>query len=65
MDLQVDVQRAGRGRHEPGRPRLARIRDVDDAEPSVACLTNVGMPVVDHDLDAVWASTLVGVAQKF
>jgi hypothetical protein len=64
MDLEVHIPDSGRRRHEGRGPRLARIRDVEDGEAAVAGLTDVRMIVVDHDLDTVGPSTLIGVAQQ-
>ena len=64
MDLEVDVQRSGRGRHEAGRPGRARIGNVEDAEAAVAALPDVRVLVADHDLDAMRAPALIGVAQQ-
>src|SRR5262249_11777501 len=64
VDLEVDVQRPRRRRHERGRSRLAWVGHVDNAEAAEATLADVGVLVVDHDLDAMRTSALVGIAQQ-
>ena len=44
---------------------FARIAHVDDGGAGAEGMRDICMAVVDHDLDAVGASALVGITQKF
>ena len=52
-------------RQEIDRLRIARVAHVGDHDASAHACTNVCVTARDHDLDAVAAAALVGVAEEF
>jgi hypothetical protein len=62
--LEVDVPGVGRGRDIGDGLRVPRIADVDDAEALREHVSDKGIALVDHELDAIGAAALVGVADQ-
>jgi hypothetical protein len=51
-------------RHEVDDLRVLRIAQVQDRDAVAKGVTDVGITVMDHDLDAVAPATLIGVAHQ-
>ena len=64
MGLEMDVPGAGRRSHIVDRLGGARVAHVDDAEALGEHMAHIGEAALDHDLHAVGAPTLIGVAEQ-
>jgi len=63
-ELQMQVPGARSGRQVGDRQGVARVADVEDGHTVAEHVTDVGVAVLHHDLDAVTAAALVGVAEQ-
>ena len=64
MGLEVDRAGVGRARHEGNGSRVLRVAHIDDADAIRIAMADIGVAAMHHDLDAVAAPTLVGVADE-
>ena len=64
VSLEVDGAGVGRAGDELDRPRVDGIADVEDRDAVAEGVSDVSVAAVDHDLDAVAAATLVGMADE-
>jgi hypothetical protein len=64
VDLEMDGPGVGRAGDELDGLRARGIADVDDRDPVAERVADVGVPAVDHDLDAVAPAALVRVAHE-
>jgi hypothetical protein len=64
MGLEMDRAGVGRARHEGNGSRVLRVAHIDDADAIRIAMADIGVAAMHHDLDAVAAATLVGVADE-
>src|SRR5712671_823225 len=64
MGLEMDGAGVGRAGQEGDGPRVLRIPHVENADTVRIAVADIGIAAVHHDLDAVAAPALVGVADE-
>ena len=64
MGLQMDRAGVGRAGHEGDGSRVLWIAHVDDGDAVRIAVPDIGIATMHHDLDAVAAPALVGVAMN-
>jgi hypothetical protein len=65
VGLQMEGARIWRRGDEIDRARPARVADIGDRKAVAEHMADIGMPLMDHDLHAIAAAVLVGMAHKF
>src|SRR6516225_10331953 len=64
MSLEMDGAGVGRAGQERDRPRVLQIAHIEDGDAVRIAVADIGIAAMHHDLDAVAASALVGVADE-
>src|SRR6516162_5676482 len=64
MSLEMDGAGVGRAGQERDRPRVLQIAHVEDGDAVRIAVADIGIAAMHHDLDAVAAPALVGVADE-
>jgi hypothetical protein len=64
MGLEMDGAGVGRAGHEGNGPSVLRVAHVDDADAVRIAVADIGVAAMHHDLDAIAAPALVGVADE-